>query len=282
MRHQTIISAEDLSRNLDDESWLVFDCRYMLKDPVGGLNKFRQGHVPGAQFADMDRDLASPMTQTSGRHPLPDPDVFVETLCSWGVNNASQVVCYDDMFGAFAARMWWLLNWVGHQDVCVLDGGIEKWTAAGGPLETETRARPRGTFSGAADGGMWVDVEFVQHRIGQGEIQLLDARSSERFTAKDRKTDPVPGHVPGAISYPFAGNLDPQKRFLPAGELKRRFGSAFEGCPSEQIINMCGSGVTACHNILATRIAGLPWTRLYVGSWSEWSRDPARPVATGN
>ena len=282
MRYQTIISAEDLGKNLDDRNWFVFDCRYLLKDPNGGLNKYRQGHIPGAQFANMDHDLASPMTQTSGRHPLPDAGTFVEKLCAWGVQNDSQVVCYDDMSGAFAARMWWLLNWVGHTDVCVLDGGIEKWTAGGRPLQTETRTRPRSTFSGTPDSGMWVDIDFVQHRLDQGDIRLTDARSSERFTAKDQKSDPVPGHVPGALSYPFAGNLGPQKMFLSASELNQRFESVFEGCQAGQVINMCGSGVTACHNILATRIAGFPWTRLYVGSWSEWSRDPARPVATGS
>ena len=282
MSYQTIISADDLNRNLDDKNWFVFDCRFLLKDPDGGLNKYRQGHIPGAQFANMDQDLASPMTQTSGRHPLPDAGIFMEKLCTWGIHNDSQVVCYDDVSGAFAARMWWLLNWVGHRSVAVLDGGIKQWAADGRPLETETHTRPRGTFAGEADHGMWVDVDFVQQRLEQGDIRLLDARSGERFAAKDRETDPVPGHVPGARSYPFAGNLSPQKTFLPASELQQRFDSVFAGYQQEQIINMCGSGVTACHNILATRIAGLPWTRLYVGSWSEWSKDPARPVATGN
>lgn len=282
MRYQTIVSAADLSSNLEDKNWFVFDCRYSLKDPEGGPSKFRQGHIPGAQFAHMDRDLSSPMTQTSGRHPLPDAEEFIGKLRGWGVSNDSQVVCYDDMSGAFAARMWWLLNWVGLRDVCVLDGGIQKWTDGGKPLETAIHTRERGTFSGKADHGMHVDINFVQGRLDQGDIRLMDARSAERFSARDQKTDPVPGHVPGAVSYPFAGNLGPQKTFLSGSELKQRFESVFGGCQSEQIINMCGSGVTACHNILATKIAGLPWTRLYVGSWSEWSRNPARPVATGD
>ncbi len=282
MSYQTIISADDLNKNLDDKNWFVFDCRFLLKDPEGGLNKFMQGHIPRAQFTNMDQDLSSPMTQTSGRHPLPDADAFIEKLCAWGIHNDSQVVCYDDVSGAFAARMWWLLNWVGHRNIAVLDGGIKTWTAGGRPLETEIQTRSRGTFTGKADHGMWVDVDFVQQHLEQGDIRLLDARSGERFTAQDRKTDPVSGHVPGADNYPFAGNLDPQKIFLSANELQQRFDSVFAGHQPEQIINMCGSGVTACHNILATRIAGLPWTRLYVGSWSEWSKDQARPVATGN
>ena len=282
MNYHTIISTEDLYQNLGQDDWFIFDCRYLLKDPDGGLNKFRQGHIPGAQLADMDRDLSSPMTQTSGRHPLPDADSFIEKLCAWGVGNDSQIVCYDDLSGAFAARMWWMLNWVGHGKVAVLDGGIKKWTAEERPLETESKDKPRGSFTGKADPGMWVDIDFVQQRLEQGDISLLDARSSERFTAKDQKTDPVPGHVPGAVSYPFAGNLSQEKVFLPANELTQRFESMFSERQPGQIINMCGSGVTACHNILATRIAGLPWTRLYVGSWSEWLKDRARPVATGD
>lgn len=282
MGYDTIISTEDLQQNLDQENWFVFDCRYLLKEPEGGLTKFRKGHIPGAQYADMDKDLSSPMSQTSGRHPLPDADSFVQRLCAWGVQNDSQVVCYDDLSGAFAARMWWLLNWVGHGRVAVLDGGIKKWTIEGRPLETETRDRPHSSFAGEADAAMWVDIEFVQRQLQRQEIRLLDARSTERFTGKDQKTDPVPGHVPGAISYPFAGNLGQEKVFLPADELSRRYVPMFSECQPEQVINMCGSGVTACHNILATRIAGLPWTRLYVGSWSEWIKDPARPVATGD
>lgn len=282
MGYHTIISTDDLSQNLGQENWFVFDCRYLLKEPGGGLNKFKKGHIPGAQYADMDQDLSSPMSQTSGRHPLPGADSFVEKLCAWGVQNDSQVVCYDDLSGAFAARMWWLLNWVGHGSVAVLDGGIKKWTAEGRALETVTRDRPRSAFAGQADAAMWVDIEFVQQQLEQEEIRLLDARSTERFTGKDQKTDPVPGHVPGATSCPFAGNLDQEKVFLSAAELMRRYEPWFSERQPEQIINMCGSGVTACHNILATRIAGLPWTRLYVGSWSEWIKDSAHPVATGD
>ena len=281
MSYETIISVADLNKNLNNENWLLFDCRFLLKDPHGGLNKFNEGHIPGAQFADMDKDLSSPMTNLSGRHPLPGADVFIEKLQSWGVHNDSQVICYDDISGAFAARMWWLLRWVGHRDVAVLDGGIEKWTAAGLPLETYTQSRSLGTFSGQANDAMWVDTQFVQQQLAEDHIKLLDARSTDRFTAKDSKTDPVPGHIPGSDSYPFAGNLTQQGIFLPADELEKRFASVFSANQQAQIINMCGSGVTACHNLLAMTIAGLPRTRLYVGSWSEWIKDTNRPVATG-
>ena len=282
MSYQTIISVDELNQNLSNENWFIFDCRFLLKDPNGGLTKFNQGHIPSAQFADMDKDLSSPMTSSSGRHPLPDPEKLIEKLKTWGVNNDSQVICYDDMSGAFAARMWWLLNWVGHKDVAVLDGGIEKWTDAGLELEQDCKQRPAGNFTGTANDAMWVDINFVQQQLEQGNIELLDARSSERFTGIDQKTDPVPGHIPGAISFPFAGNLSQKGVFLPKADLKNRFASIFSNHETDQVINMCGSGVTACHNLLAMRIADHSLPRLYVGSWSEWIKDKGRPVATGD
>ncbi len=281
MSFRTIISVEELNNNLNNTNWFVFDCRFMLKDPAGGLSKFNQGHIPGAQFADMDKDLSSAMTASSGRHPLPDPEELIAKLKKWGVNNTSQVICYDDMSGAFAARMWWLMKWLGHENVAVLDGGIEKWTAAGLSLETDVQSKPTGSFSATADNEMWVDVNFVQQQLEQGNINLLDARSEERFTAKDSKTDPVAGHVPGAKSFPFSGNLTQQGLFQSSDELKNRFANEFAAQHTE-VINMCGSGVTACHNLLAMTIAGLPMSRLYVGSWSEWIKEKSRPVATGN
>ncbi len=282
MKYQTIISVEDLNKNLNTQDWLIFDCRFILKDPEGGLKKFNQGHIPSAQYADMDKDLASPMTSTSGRHPLPNPDEFINKLQSWGVNNTSQIICYDDMSGAFAARMWWLLKWLGHNDVAVLDGGIDKWTANNLTLETDTQQKAAGSFSGQANNDMWVDVEFVQKELAENNITLLDARSAERFTAKDTKTDPVAGHVPGAKSYPFAENLSKQGVFLPLEELQKRFAPMLLSSEKKEVINMCGSGVTACHNLLAMSIAELPMSRLFVGSWSEWIKDKSRPVATGD
>ncbi len=281
MTYQTIISAEDLNKNINNQDWFVFDCRFMLKDPEGGLKKFNQGHIPGAQYADMDTDLASPVTSTSGRHPLPNPDELIHTLQLWGVSNSSQIICYDDMSGAFAARMWWLLKWLGHENIAVLDGGLEKWTALGLELEVDVRNREKGTFSGQANNNMWVDIEFVQKELSQNKITLLDARSGERFTAQDSKTDPVAGHVPGAQSFPFTGNLSKQGVFLSKDELRKRFASTLNNSESKETINMCGSGVTACHNLLAMSVADMPMTRLFVGSWSEWIKDNSRPVATG-
>ena len=282
MTHQTIISVEDLHKNLSNDDWFIFDCRFLLKDPAGGKKKFDQGHISGAQFADMDKDLASAMTSSSGRHPLPDPNELLNKLQAWGVNNSSQVICYDDMSGAFAARMWWLLKWLGHNDVAVLDGGIEKWTASNLVLEANVQERPKGTFKGQANNDMWVDISFVKQQLAENKINLLDARSSDRFTAKDSKTDPVAGHVPGAMSYPFTENLTKQGVFLTAEELRIRFTKTFSESGDKEVINMCGSGVTACHNLLAMSIADLPMTRLFVGSWSEWIKDKSRPVATGD
>ncbi len=281
MSYQTIISVEELNNNLANKDWFVFDCRFMLNDPAGGLKKFNQGHIPGAQFADMDKDLSSAPTSTSGRHPLPDPNELIGKLQNWGVNNSSQVICYDDMSGAFAARMWWLLKWLGHSDVAVLDGGIDKWSANGLALEQQIQTRNKGTFNGEPNDTMWVNVDFVQQQLQQNKINLLDARSKERFTAKDTETDPVPGHVPGAINFPFAGNVSKQGVFLSTDELQKRFAELFSNDNGKEVINMCGSGVTACHNLLAMSIAGLPMTRLYVGSWSEWIKEKSRSVATG-
>ena len=281
MTFQTIISVEDLNNNLNVEDWFIFDCRFLLKDPEGGLKLFNKGHIPGAQFADMDKDLASAMTPTSGRHPLPNPSGLVKKLQSWGVNNSSQIICYDDMSGAYAARLWWLLKWLGHHDVAVLDGGIDKWTTDGLVLETNVQQRAVGSFSGEENDEMWVKIEFVEEQFQENNIHLLDARSSDRFTAKDTKTDPVAGHVPGAMSFPFAGNLSKQGVFLSKEELQKRFTPIVSNAENKEVVNMCGSGVTACHNLLAMSIAGLPMTRLYVGSWSEWIKDNSRPVVTG-
>ena len=279
MSYQSIISVEDLNQNQSNDNWCIFDCRFLLKDPDDGLKKFQQGHIPGAQFADLDKDLSSQVTKTSGRHPLPDAEEFVNKLRVWGVSNSSQVICYDDMSGAYAARMWWLLKWLGHEDVAVLDGGIDKWIANNYPLEKEVQSKSPGTFEGIPNNEMWVDINIIQRELTTKSIKLLDARSSERFTGVDKETDPVPGHVPGAISLPFAGNLNKQGTFLSADELKQRFANEFSDIQHDKVINMCGSGVTACHNILAMSVAGLPMTRLYVGSWSEWIKDSNRPVS---
>lgn len=278
--HQTILSAQNLKESLADPNWVVIDCRFQLGDPEAGRRDYEAGHIPGAQYAHLDHDLSSPMTATSGRHPLPEIDSFVKTLQAWGVNDSSQVICYDDMGGAFAARLWWMLNWLGHRKVAVLDGGIDAWNDLGFELQQEIESLQIGNFSAEPDDSLHVDIEFVEEAVRERRIRLADARAEARFTAEDAKTDSVAGHVPGAVSLPFAGNLSADKSFLPVDTLRDRFASLYaDGAPEP--VAMCGSEVTACHNLLAAQIAGLPMARLYVGSWSEWIRNPNRPVATG-
>ncbi len=281
MNYTTIISAQQLNQIITRENIRVFDCRFSLKDPQAGLNNYREGHLPGAQFADMDTQLSSAMTSTSGRHPLPEPDVFIEQLRQWGVNNDSQVIAYDDISGAFAARLWWMLRWVGHENVAVLDGGIQKWNEAGYHLSQEEVEFPQGDFTGEANMSWLMDVTTVEREMEAANITLIDARSAERYSAKDQSTDPVPGHVPGAVSLPFSGNLTKDGVFETPEIIKQRYISVINNQPLSNVVNMCGSGVTACHNILAQTVAGLPPTKIFIGSWSQWIRDPSRPVATG-
>ena len=281
MQFKTIISAQQLNSIIENDSVRVFDCRFSLKDPQGGLKSYQAGHLPGAQFADMDTQLSAPMTQTSGRHPLPEPEKFAEQLQAWGVNNDTQVIAYDDMSGAFAARLWWMMRWLGHDSVAVLDGGLPKWTEAGYALAQESGAFAPGAFKATANMRWLVDIDSVQRRLAADSITLIDARSADRFTGKDQKTDPVPGHIPGAKNLPFAGNLDQNGLFQNPQAIRARFAAVIQDQSGDKVVNMCGSGVTACHNLLAQAVAGLPPGRLFVGSWSQWIRDPSRPVAGG-
>lgn len=282
MDYNTIISAEELARIVNNDDVRVFDCRFALKDPQGGLKNYQAGHIPGAQFADMDTQLSSAMTETSGRHPLPAADSFLAQLRAWGVNNSTQVIAYDDISGAFAARMWWLLRWMGHTRVAVLDGGLQKWTESGQPLSQQDAQYPSGDFSGRANMQWVLDIDTVRKELDADAITLIDARAADRYTGKDQKTDPVPGHVPGANNLPFGGNLTKQGTFAPADVIRQRFEPLVAAKSIGQVVNMCGSGVTACHNLLALEIAGYEPTRLFVGSWSQWIRDSSRPVATGD
>ena len=282
MSYNTIISAQQLNEIINNDNVRIFDCRFSLKDPQGGLKSFNAGHLPNAQFADMDTQLSSPMTETSGRHPLPDAKVFIDQLKQWGVNNDTQVIAYDDMSGAFAARLWWMMRWVGHDNVAVLNGGMQKWTDAGFDLTQDITEFTSGNFSGDANMAWLVDINTVQNELATGNITLIDARSADRFSAKDQNTDPVPGHVPGAVNLPFPGNLTQEGLFEAPELIKQRFINVSKDEELTQVVNMCGSGVTACHNLLAQAVAGLPPAKIFIGSWSQWIRDPSRPVATGD
>jgi thiosulfate/3-mercaptopyruvate sulfurtransferase len=280
--HTTLIQPQELQAHLTDARWRVFDCRFDLTNPAAGRAAYRAGHIPGAIYAHLDEDLSSPVGPTTGRHPLPDPRAFAERLGAWGVSNDSQVVAYDAANGAYAARLWWLLRWLGHHAVAVLDGGLAAWQRAGLPLDSRTPEPARARFIPHVRDAASLTTDAVADALADGEIALIDARGADRFAGRNETLDPIAGHVPGARNHPLARNLDADNRFLPAAELHRRWLETLGGAPSAQAVCMCGSGVTACHALLSLEIAGLSGARLYPGSWSEWIRDPSRPAATGD
>lgn len=264
----------------DDERLRVVDCRFVLSDPEAGRRAYGEGHLPGAVYAHLDDDLAGPVTPLSGRHPLPDPGDFAAVLGAWGIRPDTLVVAYDDASGALASRLWWMLGWAGHGPRRVLDGGIDAWCAAGLALTTAEPAPPRApAYPVRPDRERVAGTEAVIEALAAG-IPVVDARSRERFLGRHEPIDPVAGHIPGSLNHPFSANLAEDGRFLPAPELAVRLASIGVG-EEGSAVSLCGSGVTACHTILAAVAAGLPEPRLYPGSWSEWIRDPDRPVATG-
>lgn len=267
-------------------SAVLLDCRFDLNDPGAGRRAYAEGHIPGARHADLNQDLSSPVTSTSGRHPLPAPDALAEYFAAAGIGRGTQVIAYDEANGSFAARAWWLLGWLGKAPVAVLDGGFKAWVAAGAPVETgeskPARGDPQPAFTVHLRPETVLTATDVLRALEDPRRLLVDARAAERFAGTVEPLDPVAGHVPGAVNHPFTGNLGEDGRFLPAAELRRRWLDRLRGTEPEDAILMCGSGVTACHNILAMASAGLPGGKLYAGSWSEWIRDPERPVARGS
>jgi thiosulfate/3-mercaptopyruvate sulfurtransferase len=275
--YTTLIDTATLAAHRD---FVVFDCRFDLANTSWGENEFAAAHIPGAQYLHLDRDLSQPVTASSGRHPLPDPDTFARRLAAAGVDAQCQLIAYDQGSAAYAARFWWLARWIGLTKVAVLDGGIAAWRAAGLPLETEVRApQPRKLEARVVESAAIAAAELAQ-AVRRPGILLLDARGAERFAGRNETLDAVAGHVPGARNHPFLGNLGADGRFLPAAELRRRFDVLRGALPPAAIVSMCGSGVTACQTLLALEHAGLPGAKLYPGSWSEWIRDPSRPIAT--
>ncbi|MBL8264913.1 sulfurtransferase [Steroidobacter sp.] len=278
--HTTLVSADTLAQHLDDSHWLIVDCRFDLAQPAAGEAAYRAGHIPGAIYAHLDRDLSSPITPSTGRHPLPDPEHFAATLRSWGVTADTQVIAYDADNGMYASRLWWLLRWVGHRAVAVLDGGFKAWNSSQRATSSAIPARAPSQFQARPERELWLDAEQVQARVQQPDWRLLDARAPERFAGKVEPLDKVAGHVPGARNHPFATNLTSDARFGAPEELRRRYQASQDGVADDHTIVMCGSGVTACHLLLALEVAGKPGARLYAGSWSEWIRNPQRGVAT--
>ncbi|MFN4063201.1 MAG: sulfurtransferase [Parazoarcus communis] len=265
------------------QDWLVVDCRFALADPAAGRAQYTAGHVPGAVYAHLDDDLSGPKSGRNGRHPLPEPTVWQTTLRRWGVEPHTRVVAYDDAGGPFAARLWWLLHWAGHTQVQVLDGGWSAWLQAGGAVEAQAPApRPGSALRVTPDATLVLDTDDVRALLPDlgpaGGQMLLDARSPDRFRGENETLDPVGGHIPGATNRFFQLNLA-VGRFKPAAQLRAEFEALLAGRPAEAIVHQCGSGVTACHNLLAMAHAGWPLTRLYAGSWSAWCADPGCPVA---
>jgi len=281
--YTTLISATELAARMREPNVVVVDCRHDLMNLAAGREGYAIGHLPGAVFGDIETQLSGAKRGADGvfrgRHPLPEKDALVETLRASGVNDDTQVVAYDAHGGMFAARLWWLLRWLGHEAVAVLDGGMAAWQSIGQPLSTEVPAPARGNITVRAPFVPTVTVLEVMENLDKGERTVIDARANDRFRGENETIDPVGGHIPGAKNRFFKDNLQADGRFKDAASLREEFSRLVER--PEQAIMQCGSGVTACHNLLAMQVAGLPGAALYPGSWSEWVADDSRPVATG-
>jgi thiosulfate/3-mercaptopyruvate sulfurtransferase len=276
----TLVETAQLAAILGDPAAVIVDCRFDLKDTAAGEAAYRDAHVPGAVYAHLDRDLAGTKTGLNGRHPLPDVNTAARTFGRWGITHGVQVVAYDQDTGGWASRLWWMLRWLGHHEVAVLDGGFARWTAEGHPVTSIGASPPPRVFIPHPQPHMVVTSDDLASPSGRA-WHLLDARAPERFRGDVEPIDRTPGHIPGAVNVPFVGNLDGSGRFHSPGELAARFRAALGDHPPDRAVCYCGSGVTACQNVLALEHAGLHGARLYVGSWSEWSSDPARPVEKG-
>lgn len=278
--YRTLIDAGQLQilRQLGADV-VVFDCRHDLANPQLGAQQYAQGHIPGAWFAHLDTDLSGEKTGKNGRHPLPDRTTFAQWLQERGVGDGSQVVCYDASGGMFAARLWWMVRWIGKSQVALLDGGLPAWLAAGGAIDTAAPVRKPAQLLLRDSLVPSVDADWVLNNLSTKTHQLIDARAPERYAGEQEMIDPVAGHIPGAVNRFFKDNLQADGRFKEAGQLQAEFLGLLDD--PAHVVQQCGSGATACHNILAMEIARLPLSALYPGSWSEWCADPQRPVATG-
>jgi len=278
LSYTTLVDVATLAAHLDDPDWLVVDVRHQLADTAYGERVYAEGHVAGAVFLHCDRDLSGPMNGSNGRHPLPVPEGLAIRLGAIGIGPATQVVVYDDAQGMISGRLWWLLRWLGHARVAVLDGGLQAWLAANQPLSQEMPLLRPTNFVAMANDAM-VDADYVQAFLQTSRMYLVDARSPDRFRGENETIDPVGGHIPGAVNRFFRDNLQADGCFKPAAELRAEWLAVLAGAAPESVVHQCGSGVSACHNVLAMEIACLPGSRLYAGSWSEWCTDCRRPVA---
>jgi len=277
-----LVSVDALAAHSEDPTWRVFDCRHDLQNIEYGIQAYAKGHIPGALFLHLDRDLSGEKTGGNGRHPLPEIATFATRMSACGVGAGTQVVAYDNESGIFAARLWWMLRWLGHDNVAVLDGGLPGWRRARLPLELEVRNVPAAQFVPQPRDEIVATAEVLA-KLHAPDMLILDARSEERYAGENETLDPVGGHIPGALNRFYFDNLDDAGCFFkPVDELRAEYKNLLDGSDPQSVVQQCGSGVTACHNLLAMEVAGLPGSKLYVGSWSEWCSDPARPVAVGD
>jgi thiosulfate/3-mercaptopyruvate sulfurtransferase len=278
VEYGTLVSTDVVAEHLSDSNWVICDCRHDLMDINAGRRAYDESHLPGAHFLHLDEDLSGAKTGQNGRHPLPKPETLAAKLGSLGINDATQVIAYDAQGGVFAARLWWLLRWLGHAAVAVMDGGLPQWIAERKPLTKESPS-VRPALLELRPGVLPVNATFVlTHLDGKG-MQLVDARSPDRFAGQNETLDAVAGHIPRALNRFFKLNLDEQGRFKSPNVLRDEFAALLADRSPKEVIHQCGSGVTACHNLLAMEHAGLAGSRLYPGSWSEWCADPGLPIA---
>ena len=280
MAFTTLVDTDTLARHIADPMYAIVDCRFTLEDDAWGEREYAVGHIPGAVYAHLNRDLSGPKTGSNGRHPLPDQEALGQTFSRLGIDSTMQVVAYDQDTGMFASRLWWLLRWLGHDDVAVLDGGFAKWIAERRPTSMDRRSPTPRSFRGQARPDATIDASRVAAIAHQPGWRLVDARAPERYRGETEPIDRVPGHIPGAVNHFFKQNLGDRGTFLPPADLRANLLNAIGGTLPDHVVCYCGSGVTACHNLLALEHAGLHGAKLYPGSWSEWSSDPARPVET--
>jgi len=277
--YTTLISTDELAERLSDPALALFDVRHDLMQPERwGADEYRKAHLPGAMFLHIDDDLSGPKNGVNGRHPLPTPETAAALFGRMGIDATKQVVAYDQSTGVYASRLWWMLRWLGHEAVAVLDGGFAKWTREGRAVTSET-AEPKATTFIVKNVAPTVNSVGVEASLSRHTLLLIDARAPERFRGEVEPMDPVAGHIPGAVNRPASLNVTANGVFKPASSLRTEYQALLGGRPHSDVVHYCGSGVTACHNVLAMEIAGLAATRLYPGSWSEWVSNPARPVA---
>ena len=279
MSQTTLVSTDTLASHIGE--WAVVDCRFDLANDAWGRDQYEAGHIPGAVYANLNDDLSGPRTGTNGRHPMPSDEALVATVRRLGIANDSQVVAYDQDSGLYAGRLWWLLRYAGHRAVALLDGGFAKWTAEGRPVRAGAETRPASSFQASFDRSMHVTVDDVARRAGDGRTLLVDARGADRFEGRSETIDKVAGHIPGARNRFYRSNLAADGTMQSPEALRDAFTSLLDGRDPRDAVMYCGSGVSACHNLLAMEHAGLSGSPLYVGSWSEWSSNPERPIETG-